>query len=57
MNFCYYYKYLLTGLVKNEEDAEDLLFSPSLTFAQWATECQSWSQSEDDPEGAGVWYV
>lgn len=57
MNFCYHYKYLLTGPVKNEEGAEDLLFSPPLKFAQWATESQPWTQSEDHPEGTGVWYV
>lgn len=56
MDFCFYYK-CLTGPVKNKGNGEDLLFSPPLKFAQRATERQPWTQSEDHPEGAGVWYV
>jgi len=57
MNFYYHCKYLLTAPVKNKEDGEDLLFSPPVKFAQWATQRQPWSQSEDHPEGVGLRYV
>lgn len=56
-DFCYHDKYLLTGPVKTKEDGEDLLFSPPLKFAQRATRRQPRTQSEDHPEGVGIWYV